>query len=173
MPSQVLASESLRHLSVQRGWTGLPVPPGLFLLSHFPLSGLVPSYPNHQPFTHSFPEGPSQPSPCSLLLCSPMVLPATTVQFSLVLPWALHQSLIILCQAGLHSWVWSVCNVVVCLFVYCLFWSSWRLLTDKHWPLWRKPDLSKHARVLWARLRISGWRELVFISSSPQLCSHS
>lgn len=52
------------------------------LLSHFPQSGLVSSYPNHQPFTHSFPTGASQPSQCSLLLCSPMVLPATTVQFS-------------------------------------------------------------------------------------------
>lgn len=50
--------------------------------------------------------GCSQPAPCNL---------------ALELPMALRHSLIILCMAGLHSWVLSVGNVVVCLFVCCLF----------------------------------------------------
>lgn len=145
--------------SVWSGWPGLQVASGLVAkpfpsvcpptLSFRPSAlytqlpqGALPDLSLGAPSCSAVP-GCSQPAPCNL---------------ALEFPLALRHSLIILCMAGLHSWVLSVGNVVVCLFVCCLFWSSWRLLTDKH--CMGVALLVKACRSFMGQLlRISGWRK--------------
>lgn len=90
------------------------------LLSLSPLPGLLPSYPNHQPFTHNFPKGRYQASQRSLPLCSPMVPPATTMQFScwvtIGIASLLNYFVRLASTAGSCA---SVMLLFVCLFIVC------------------------------------------------------
>lgn len=172
-PYPQLASESLCPL-FGAGGLGSRWPLG-WLLSLSPLSALLPSHSDPQPFTHSFPKGHYQTSLSGAPSCSavPGCSQPAPCNLALELPMALRHSLIILCMAGLHSWVLSVGNVVVCLFVCCLFWSSWRLLTDKH--CMGVALLVKACRSFMDSSCGSSQAggNMPLISSSPQLCSHS